>query len=103
MLIGYLTLEKEQCIKISFLTVFQVRDILVLIRMRIRILGCVPLTNGCGSVPKSSVTFRMQQKNQCKFKSFKIVKICLMIKIKFYYFSLHNTFMGKGKDLDPQL
>jgi hypothetical protein len=49
-----------------------------------------------------------------KFKSFKIVKICLMIKIYFkqecffikfllcnHYFSPLNTFMRKGKDLDP--
>jgi hypothetical protein len=41
-----------------------------------------------------------------KFKSFKIVKICFMIKIKFlarkfwYYFRLLNTFMVKGKDPD---
>ncbi len=33
---------------------------LVRIRMRMRILGSVPLTNGFGSVPKSSVTLRMQ-------------------------------------------
>ena len=51
-----------------------------------------------------------------KFKSFKIVKICWMIKIKFFarkfcikilfcnhYFSPLNTFMRKGKDLDPYL
>jgi hypothetical protein len=44
-----------------------------------------------------------------KFKSFKIVKICLMIKIKFlerkflYYFTPLDTFMGKGKDPDPYL
>jgi hypothetical protein len=34
-----------------FLPVFRVRDIWV--RIRIRILGSVPLTNGSGSVPKS--------------------------------------------------
>ncbi len=44
-----------------------------------------------------------------KFKSFKIVKLWLMIKIKFlarkflYDFSPLNTFKGKGKDLDPHL
>jgi hypothetical protein len=40
-----------------------VRDILVRIRMRIRILGSVPLANGsgCGSAPKSFVTLRMQK------------------------------------------
>jgi hypothetical protein len=42
-----------------------------------------------------------------KFKSFNIEKICLMIKIKLltrkylYYFSPFNTFMGNGKDPDP--
>ncbi len=49
-----------------------------------------------------------------KFKSFKIVKICLIIKIKFlarkllyknlfwnHYFSPLYSFMRKGKDLDP--
>jgi hypothetical protein len=42
-----------------------------------------------------------------KFKSFKIVTICSMIKIKFlgrkimYYFSPLNTFVGRGKDPDP--
>ncbi len=42
-----------------------------------------------------------------KFKSFKIVKMCLMIKTKFltrkllYYFSPLKAFMGKGKDPDP--
>ncbi len=37
----------------------RIHDILVRIRMRIRIRGSVPLTSGsgCGSVPKSSVTF----------------------------------------------
>ncbi len=42
--------------------VFGIRDILV--RVRMRILGSVPLTigSGCGSVPKSSVTFGMQKK-----------------------------------------
>jgi hypothetical protein len=41
--------------------VFRICDILVRIRMRIRILGSVLLTNGseCGSVLNSSVTFRM--------------------------------------------
>jgi hypothetical protein len=76
--------------------VFRIRDVFLGIRMRIRILGSVPLTNGCGSecgsVPKSSVTFRMQKKYffssyfqmfySMKFKSFKILKICLMTKIK---------------------
>jgi hypothetical protein len=44
-----------------------------------------------------------------EFKRFKIVKICLMIKIKFfsrkflYYFSSLNIFMGKVKDPDPYL
>ncbi len=108
------------CGPITLAGQIRIRDILV----RIRILGSVPLTNGsgCGSVPKSSVTFRMQ-KNLCfsyfflfklmklNFKSFKIVKICLMIKIKFLqenfcikilfcndYFSPLNTFMRKRKD-----
>ncbi len=35
-------------------SVFRIRDILL--RIRIRILGSVPLTNGSRSVPKSSVT-----------------------------------------------
>ncbi len=44
--------------------VFQIYDILVRIRMRIRILGSFPLTNGsgCGSGPQSSVTW--MQKNR---------------------------------------
>ncbi len=43
----------------------RIRDILIRIQMRIRILGFVPLPNGgCGSVPRSSaVTFRMQKKS----------------------------------------
>ncbi len=59
LLAGYCTLSHRrwQCDRI--------RDILVRIRMRMRILGSVPLTNrygcGCGSVPKSSVTLRMQK------------------------------------------
>jgi hypothetical protein len=42
-----------------------------------------------------------------KFKSCKIVKICLIIKLKFlarkgwYYISPLNTFMRKEKDLHP--
>jgi hypothetical protein len=46
--------------------------------------------SGCGSVPKSSVIFRMQKIYfhilyvlLVKLKSFKIVEICLVIKIKF--------------------
>jgi hypothetical protein len=41
-----------------------------------------------------------------KFKSFQIVKICLIITLKFlarkfwFYFSPLNTFTGKGKDPD---
>jgi hypothetical protein len=58
-----------------FFEVFRIRDILVRIQMRIRILGFEPLTNGCRSVPKYSVTFRMQK---IKFKSFKIVKILFL-------------------------
>jgi hypothetical protein len=46
---------------LSYLPWFLIRDILVRIRMRIRILGSQPLTNGSGSVPKSSVTIRMAQ------------------------------------------
>jgi hypothetical protein len=44
-------------------SVFRIRDILVRIRMRIPILGSISLTNGsgCGAVPKSSVTFKMQK------------------------------------------
>ncbi len=75
------------------------------ILVRIRILGLVPLTNGsgwgCGSVPKNSVTFRMQKIFQCfnqwNLKSFDIVKICLMIIMKFlsrkflYYSSPLNS------------
>ncbi len=60
--------------------VFQIRDILILIRMRI--LGSVRLTNGsvcgCGSVPKSSVTFKMQ---------------------KNYFFILFNVLINKIKGL----
>ncbi len=45
-----------------------------------------------------------------KFKSLEIVKICLIIKIKYleknfgYHFSPLNTFLRKGKDpdLDPE-
>jgi len=68
------------------------RDILV----RIRILESVPLTkgSGCGSgsVPKSSVTFRMQKFyffhifqffNKGNLKALKLLKLCLMIEIKF--------------------
>jgi hypothetical protein len=42
---------------------FRIRVILVRIRIRIRLLESVPLTNGygCKSVPKSSLTFRMQK------------------------------------------
>ncbi len=42
-----------------------------------------------------------------KFKNFKILKIRLMIKIKFlarkflYYFSMLNSFIGKGRDSHP--
>ncbi len=60
----------------------------ILVRIRMRILGSVPLTNGsgCGSVRKSSVTF----------------DFC--IKILFcndYLFQ--SAFMRKGKDPDPYL
>jgi hypothetical protein len=45
--------------------VLRIREILLRILMRIRILGSVPLTNGSGrgsgSVPKYSVTFRMHE------------------------------------------
>jgi hypothetical protein len=61
--------------------------------VRIQILGSAPLTigSGSGSVPQTSVTFRMQKIYffhifKCllnEFKNFKIVKICLMIKIKY--------------------
>jgi hypothetical protein len=51
-----------------------------------------------------------------KVKNFKILKLCLMIKIKFiirkfciknifffkHYFSPLNTLMSKGKDSDPR-
>jgi hypothetical protein len=46
---------------LAFSAEFRIRDILVWIRMRIRILGSLPLNNGSGSVPKPSVTFRMQK------------------------------------------
>jgi hypothetical protein len=52
----------DQCI-IHSLHQSSIPDILVRIRTRIWILGSVPLTNGSGSVPKSSVAFRMH-KNQ---------------------------------------
>jgi hypothetical protein len=42
---------------VAFIPNFRIRDILV----RIRILGSVPLTKGSGSVPKSSVTFRLKK------------------------------------------
>jgi hypothetical protein len=82
--IGFSFFENE--VTNSLKAVFQIRDILV----RIRILGSVPLTNGsgCGSVPTSSA-FKDTKKNFLiffyvlimKFKSFKIVKICLTIKV----------------------
>jgi hypothetical protein len=66
---GSYLLKKFQIL--LFEAVFRIRDILVRIRMLIRILGSVPLTNGfecgsgcdCGSVPKSSATLRMQKIN----------------------------------------
>ncbi len=76
-----------------FFSVFRILDILV--RIRMRIFGSVPLINGSGcgsgSVPKFSATFRNAKKSflfflcfhKKKFKSFKIVKICLMIKSNF--------------------
>jgi hypothetical protein len=71
-------------------SVFRILYILVWIRMRIRILGTAPLAYGsgcvygCGSVPKSSVTIRMQKIKFCQIfnvliieiLSFKIVNIC---------------------------
>ncbi len=77
--------------------------------------------SGCGSVPNSLVTFRLQTKSFFhifnvsirKFKKFKIVKICLMIKIfceeifgfKFFlqplFQSAQNFYQKKGKDPEP--
>jgi hypothetical protein len=59
---------------VQFKAVFRIRDMLV----RIRILGTLPLTNrsGCGSVPKSSVTFRMQK--SIFFFIFLMIKIKLL-------------------------
>ncbi len=73
-----------------FNPVIQIRDILERISMRILILGSIgTFTNGsgCGSVPKSSVNFTLQKYFLFIFldvliMKFKIVKICLMIKIK---------------------
>ncbi len=69
-------------------TVFRILDILVRIRMQIRILGSVLLTHGSGSVSKSSVNFRMQQ--NLFFRIFK-------------YFNKWNTYVCKvNMELDFQ-
>ena len=77
---------------------FQICDIL----KRIRILRSAALTNGsgcrCGSVPKSSVNFRMLDDLNWIFS-----KRIFWIEILFcnHYFSLLDTFMRKGKGSIP--
>ncbi len=48
---------------VNFLTVLQIHDILVWIRIRIRIQGFMPLTNGSGSFYLHHWPSRWQQKN----------------------------------------
>jgi hypothetical protein len=56
----FVLLAEPECIPVLVMdpdrAMFRIRDIFARIRMRVRILGFVPLTVGSGSVPKSSVT-----------------------------------------------
>jgi hypothetical protein len=98
-----------------FPAVLGIRDILVWILIRIR--TTTPLTNGFGS-DSFFQWLRMQKKNFIYFSnnlprrhivfSLKNLIFCLNFVLKFlfckHYFSLLNTFMGKGDpDPDPYL